>query len=70
MLQNAPRPDPAVIAGAAAALAGAASLADPAHASRKAESNRPTVELRPLKAGPTVPGDVLDRLDAQRLVAR
>jgi hypothetical protein len=65
VLQNAPRPDPAVVAGAAAALAGAASLGAPDAAARKAESKVPPAELRPIKSGPAVPADVLDRLDAQ-----
>ncbi len=64
MLQNAPRLDPAVVAGAAAAIAGAATLAAPDAAARKAESKVPAAELRPIEAGPSVPADVLDRLDA------
>lgn len=64
VLQNVPQPNPAVVAGAAAALAGAATLASPDGADRKSiEANRPTASLRPQKSGPTVPADVLDRLD-------
>lgn len=64
VLQNAPRPDPAVVAGMAAALAGASTLADPnAAARRSGEANKPSQELRPQKSGPLVPADVLDRLD-------
>lgn len=63
-LQNAPRPNPTAVAGAAAALAGAATLAAPDAAGRRAsEANKPTAELRPIKPGPSVPADVLDRLD-------
>ncbi|MCB9559199.1 MAG: hypothetical protein H6709_24350 [Kofleriaceae bacterium] len=63
-LQNVPRPNPAVVAGAAAAVAGAATLADPNGAAAKAESNQPTKEPRPVKVKDSVPPDVLDRLDA------
>lgn len=66
VLQNAPRPDPAVVAAAAAALAGASTLAAPDAAARKSEVARPERSLRPQKAGPIVPADVLDRLDQAR----
>jgi hypothetical protein len=57
-LRNVPQPNANVVAGAAAAFAGAASLAG-----RTPESNKPPAEDRPIKSGPTVPADVLDRLD-------
>ncbi len=67
-LQNIPRANPTAVAGAAAAIAGAATLASPYGADRKAiEANRPAQDLRPQRSGPMVPADVLDRLDhAQR----
>lgn len=67
ILKNAPRPDPGTVAGAAAAIAGAATLAAPDAAARKAEdAKKPTTEPRPRREGPAVPADVLDRLDAQK----
>lgn len=66
VLRNAPKPDPGVVAGAAAAVAGAATLADPKAAQANAESARPPNEKRPQKAGPSVPSDVLDRLDKKQ----
>lgn len=64
-LQNVPKPDPAVVAGAAAAVAGAATLADPNGAAKRQENAKPQPSMRPKKSGGTVPGDVLDRLDAK-----
>lgn len=64
ILQNAPRPNPAAVAGVAAAVAGAATLADPQGAAKrqelkeKGEPDNNGVEVRE-----TVPADVLDRLD-------
>ena len=67
ILANAPRPDPAVVAGAAAAVAGAATLADPKGAAdRQAEKNVDTREAKGKPSGPSVPKDVLDRADAQQ----
>lgn len=67
ILANAPRPDPAVVAGAAAAVAGAATLADPKGAAdRQAEKNVDTREAKGKPSGPSVPKDVLDRADAQK----
>lgn len=65
-LQNVPKPDPAVVAGAAAAVAGAATLADPNGAAKRQEQKEPQKSLRPKKSGGTVPDDVLDRLDAKQ----
>jgi len=66
-LRNVPQPNSAVIAGAAAAVAGAATLADPDYAARNAaEANKPTTEKRPQKSRATVPADVFDRLDDQK----
>ncbi|MBA3542553.1 MAG: hypothetical protein H0T79_23255 [Deltaproteobacteria bacterium] len=65
VLQNAPRPNPAIVAGAAAAIAGVATLADPAAAARAVEANKPAPELRPTTVNRTVPSDVFDRLDKQ-----
>ncbi|MBS1121016.1 MAG: hypothetical protein H6Q90_3244 [Deltaproteobacteria bacterium] len=66
VLRNVPQPNAAVVAGAAAAVAGAATLAAPdAAAKNAAEANKPTTEKKPLKTGPSVPADVLDRLDQQ-----
>lgn len=66
-LQNAPRPNPAVVAGAAAAVAGAATLANPDGAARKQEQKKETDRTptgEPVTT--TVPADVLDRLDAAK----
>ncbi len=64
MLRNAPRPSTPVVAGAAAALTGAATLADPnGQAARTAEATKPEDHPRELAPGPSVPADVLDRLD-------
>jgi hypothetical protein len=69
-LRNVPQPNPAVVAGAAAAIAGAATLANPQGAAQNAaEKNKPSGEKRPMKSGPSVPADVLDRLDQQGEVA-
>jgi len=62
LLANAPRPNPAYIAGGAAAAAAAMTLADPDAASRRPESNK-DVEKAPIKVKENVPADVLDRLD-------
>jgi hypothetical protein len=66
-LQNAPRPDPNVVAGAAAAVAGAATIADP-QAAKKAEKREAearkggAADLRTRKT-PTMPADVFDRME-------
>ena len=66
ILQNAPKPDPAVVAGAAAAIAGAATLADPAAAAKRQEENKGGSEKRLQNVKATVPADVFDRLDDQK----
>lgn len=63
VLQNAPRPDPSVVAGVAAAAAAAVTLADPDAAARKGERKGGEPERRPVGGRTTVPADVLDRLD-------
>jgi|SRR5688572_17788699 hypothetical protein len=65
-LQNVPKPDPAIMAGVAAGVAGAATLADPDGAAKRQEQKKPVREKRPMKSGGTVPGDVFDRLDAKQ----
>ncbi len=66
ILQNAPKPDPAVIAGAAAAIAGAATLADPAAAAKRQEENKPVGEKKPINVKATVPASALDHLDEKQ----
>ncbi len=64
ILRNVPQPNPSAVAGAAAAVAGAATLAAPnAQANRVDEANKPDPSDKPMKPGPRVPADVLDRLD-------
>jgi cytochrome c556 len=65
-LQNVPKPDPAVVAGVAAGVAGAATLADPDGAAKRQEQKKPVKDKRPMKSGGTVPADVFDRLDAKK----
>jgi hypothetical protein len=64
VLRNAPRPNTAAAAGVAAGAAAAITLADPNAAAKHAESAKTPNEKKPVKAGPNVPSDVLDRLDA------
>lgn len=64
VLQNAPRPDPAVVAAAAAATATAVTLADPQAAARKAEQKGGQPEGRVVGGDRSMPPGVLDRLDA------
>lgn len=66
VLQNAPKPDPAVVAGAAAAIAGAATLADPQGAAKRQEANKPVEEKKPKTVKESVPEGVLDRLDDKK----
>ena len=66
VLQNAPKPDPAVVAGAAAAIAGAATLADPQGAAKRQEANKPVDEKKPKTVKETVPAGALDRLDDKK----
>lgn len=63
ILANAPRPDPATVAGAAAALAGAATLASPDSAAKQAEANKEQPVKKPVKVTEQVPASALDRLD-------
>jgi len=65
-LANVPKPDPGIVAGLAAGVAGAATLADPKGAAARQEQKRPEKEKRPVKNNVTVPGDVLDRLDEKQ----
>jgi len=67
VLQNAPKPNPTAVAGVAAGVAAAATIADP-HAAQKAEARE--AEMRKegaadarTKRQPSLPADVLDRLD-------
>lgn len=64
-LQNAPRPNPAHVAAAAAGTAAALTLADPDGAARKAEEQSPSNAAREREKNGSehVPHDVLDRLD-------
>jgi hypothetical protein len=64
-LQNVPAPDPAIVAGLAAGVAGAATLADPDAAARNQEAKKPQKEQRPVKNNVVVPAAVFDRLDAK-----
>jgi hypothetical protein len=66
ILRNVPQPNKAVAAGAAAADAGAATLASPHDAAKRQEQNKVSDEKRPIKVKQTVPSDVLDRLDAKQ----
>jgi hypothetical protein len=64
LLQNAPRPNPAVVAGAAAAIAGAATLADPQGAAKRQEvKDQREPDNRGVDVHETVSADALDRLD-------
>jgi len=64
ILAGVPQPKTSVMAGAAAAVAGAATLAAPnSQANRVDEANKPEPSDKPVKSGPPVPSDVLDRLD-------
>jgi len=64
VLRNAPRPDPTVMAAGAAAIAGAATLADPDAAARRQEQKKDwnVTPERDHDSRP-MPADVLDRLD-------
>lgn len=66
ILRNAPKPDTGVMAGAAAAVAGAATLASPHDAAKKAESNKAPDEKKPVTVKENVPAGVLDRLDEKQ----
>jgi hypothetical protein len=62
VLGNLPRPDPAVVAGAAAIAAGAATLANPNAAGKKPENENAAQHSKPVRSE-RMPSDVLDRLD-------
>ena len=64
-LQNVPHPNNAAMAGGFAALAGAATLASPHDAAKKAEEKGPAADSKPQKVKEHVPSDVFDRLDEQ-----
>lgn len=67
ILAGVPQPKTSTVAGAAAAVAGAATLADPkGQQARVDEANKPDATDKPIKSGPSVPADVLDRLDEQQ----
>ena len=64
MLANAPHPDNAVMAGAAAGVAAAAVIADPNASTRgKPEKARDEGEKQPITVKENVPAAVLDRAD-------
>ncbi|HKE18475.1 MAG TPA: hypothetical protein VKB80_26535 [Kofleriaceae bacterium] len=71
-LQNAPRVDPVVVAAGAAAIAGAATLADPDAAARRQEEKKDSDVPKSGSGGasPSVPSDVLDRLDQAEAAQR
>lgn len=63
-LRNAPRPNPAVVAASAAAIAGAATLADPDAAAKRQEVKREYDVKKPPESKPEpMPVDALDRLE-------
>ncbi|HWU85861.1 MAG TPA: hypothetical protein VN253_01195 [Kofleriaceae bacterium] len=66
ILRNVPQPNKAAVAGAAAALAGAATLASPDDAAKRQEKGKAPDEKKPIEVHQTVPPDVLDRLDAKQ----
>ncbi|MBK9036717.1 MAG: hypothetical protein IPL61_36615 [Myxococcales bacterium] len=66
-LRNAPRPDPAVVAAAATAVATAATIADPQGAARKAEQKGGRPEGHVVGGDRSMPADVLDRLDRHQV---
>jgi hypothetical protein len=70
VLRNVPQPNTKAVAGGAAAIAGAATLVDPnGQANRVQEAHKPDENIKPMKPGPAVPADVLDRLDQAPPVA-
>ncbi|HEY4242968.1 MAG TPA: hypothetical protein VGM88_24300 [Kofleriaceae bacterium] len=69
MLRGAPRPSTGGMAAAAAGIAGAATLAAPDAAARNNAETRKAYDRQNVKGvtvKETVPGDVLDRADAQK----
>jgi hypothetical protein len=63
VLANAPRPNPAAVAGVAAGAAAALTLADPDAATRGPEKKQ-DVPKKEIQVKENVPADVLDRMDA------
>ncbi len=62
VLANAPRPNPAAVAGVAAGAAAAITLADPDAATRGPEKKQ-DVPKKEIQVKENVPADVLDRMD-------
>jgi hypothetical protein len=66
-LANAPHPETAAVAGAAAGVAAAAVLADPNASTRgKPEKQKEETDKQPIDVKEHVTGDVLDRADVQK----
>lgn len=64
VLRNAPKPNPAAVAGVAAATAAAITLASPRDAAKQQEAlAKPDPDDRGVTVKETVPGAVLDRAD-------
>ncbi len=64
MLGNVPRANPGAVAGVAAGVAGALTLANPSGAAAKQEQTLTPAEKHEVDSHKTVPRDVFDRLDA------
>lgn len=65
VLRNAPKPNPAAVAGVAAATAAAITLASPQTAAANQEKkNQGEPNDRAIEVKQTVPSDVLDRVDS------
>ncbi len=65
VLSRLPQPNPAVVAGIAAAAAGAATIADPQGAARR-QDEKDAAKVRDMRGIPhreSIPPDVFDRLD-------
>lgn len=71
LLVNAPRPDPAVVAGLSAATAGLLALANPEALQKRIERAYLDAmpEERPMRVTEVVNAEVLDRLDATKRVS-
>jgi hypothetical protein len=64
VLRNAPKPNPAAVAGVAAATAAAITLASPRDAAKQQEAlSKPDPDDRGVTVKETVPGAVFDRID-------
>jgi hypothetical protein len=66
MLANAPRPNPAAVAGVAAGAAAAITLADPDAATRGPEKKKESTDMKGQKVKENVPAGVLDRADQKK----